>query len=297
MAATAHRMPPPSDAARAGDWPLYAVALLVGLIVGSFLNVCIHRLPREESIVWPGSRCPHCAAPIAWYDNVPLLSWILLRARCRRCGGSISARYLLVELATGLLAVLALARFGPTPWALVAFAFAAALLLVSLVDLDHLIIPDVVSLPGILVGLAASAWVPGGVGLWDAIAGVWLGGGFLWLVAATYERATGVEGLGLGDAKLLAMVGAFLGWQAIPAVLIIASVAGTFAGLAVLFRHDGRHAARRVHRMLGPAAVAVHWRRAARRTAIPFGPFLALGAAVALFTPRLALPWTWVPHG
>ena len=157
MAATAHRMPPPSDAARAGDWPLYAVALLVGLIVGSFLNVCIHRLPREESIVWPGSRCPHCAAPIAWYDNVPLLSWILLRARCRRCGGSISARYLLVELATGLLAVLALARFGPTPWALVAFAFAAALLLVSVVDLDHLIIPDVVSLPGILVGLAASA--------------------------------------------------------------------------------------------------------------------------------------------
>jgi leader peptidase (prepilin peptidase) / N-methyltransferase len=297
VAATAHRMPPPSDAARAGDWLLYAVALLVGLIVGSFLNVCIHRLPRQESVVWPASRCPHCAAPIAWHDNVPVLSWLLLRARCRSCGGAISARYPLVELATGLLAVLALARFGPTPWALVAFAFAAALLLISLVDLDHLIIPDVVSLPGILAGLAVSALVPGGVGLWDAIAGVWLGGGLLWLVAAIYEHATGVEGLGLGDAKLLAMVGAFLGWQAIPVVLVIASVAGTVAGLAVLLRHDARYAARRVRRVLGPAAVAVHWRRAARRTAIPFGPFLALGAVVALFTPQLVLPWTWVPHG
>ena len=297
MAATAHRMPPPSDAARAGDWLLYAVALIVGLVVGSFLNVCIHRLPRQESVVWPGSQCPRCAAPIAWYDNIPLLSWLLLRARCRSCGGSISARYPLVELTTGLLAVLALVRFGPTPGGLVAFAFAAALLVVSVVDLEHLIIPDVVSLPGILVGLAVSALVPGGVGLWNAIAGVWLGGGLLWLVAMTYERATGVEGLGLGDAKLLAMVGAFLGWQASPAVLVIASVVGTVAGLAVLLSHDGRHAARRVRRMLGPAAVAVHWRRAARRTAIPFGPFLALGAAVALFTPQLALPWSWVPPG
>src|SRR5262249_25443375 len=118
-----------------------------------------------------------------------------------------------------------------------------------------------------------------------------------WMVAAAYERSTGVEGLGLGDAKLLAMVGAFLGWQAIPAVLVVASVAGTLAGLAVLFSRHGRGAARRVRRMLGTAAVAVHWGRAARRTAIPFGPFLALGAAVALFTPGLALPWTWVPHG
>src|SRR5262249_12419807 len=149
-------MPPPPVAARAGDWLFYAVAFVVGLAVGSFLNVCIHRLPREESVVWPGSRCPRCAAHIAWYDNVPLLSWIWLRARCRSCGTPISARYPLVEAATGLLAVLSLARFGPTPWAVVAFAFAAALLLISFVDLDHLIIPDVVSLPGILAGLAVS---------------------------------------------------------------------------------------------------------------------------------------------
>ena len=297
MTGTAHRMPPPSVAARAGDWLLYAVAFIVGLVVGSFLNVCIHRLPREESVVWPGSRCPRCTAPIAWYDNLPLLSWIWLRAHCRSCGAPISARYPLVEAATGFLAVLSLVRFGPTPWAVVAFAFAAALLLISFVDLDHLIIPDAVSLPGILAGLAVSALVPGGVGLWDSFAGVCLGGGLLWMVAAAYERSTGVEGLGLGDAKLLAMVGAFLGWQAIPAVLVVASVAGTLAGLAVLFSRHGRGAARRVRRMLGTAAVAVHWRRAARRTAIPFGPFLALGAAVALFTPGLALPWTWVPHG
>src|SRR5262249_2127631 len=210
-------MPPPPDAARAGDWSLYPVAFLVGLAVGSFLNVCIHRLPREESVMWPGSRCPRCAAPIAWYDNVPLLSWLWLRARCRSCGAPISARYPLIEAATGTLAVLALARLGPTPWGGVAFAFTAALLLVSIVDLDHLIIPDVVSLPGILVGLAASALLPGGTSLWDALAGVCLGGGMLWIVAASYERATGVEGLGLGDAKLLAMIRAFLGWQAVPA--------------------------------------------------------------------------------
>jgi len=294
---TAHRMPPPPDAARAGDWILYPVAFLVGLAVGSFLNVCIHRLPREESVVWPGSRCPSCAAPIAWYDNVPLLSWLWLRARCRSCGAPISARYPLIEAATGALAVLSLARFGPTPWGGIAFAFTAALLLVSIVDLDHLIIPDVVSLPGILVGLAASALLPGGTSLWDALAGVCLGGGMLWIVAASYERATGVEGLGLGDAKLLAMIGAFLGWQAIPAVLVVASLAGTFAGLTVLLSRHGREAARRVRRVLGTSAVAVHWRRAARRTAIPFGPFLALGAAVALFVPGVTLPWTWVRPG
>src|SRR5262249_54590976 len=118
-------MPPPPDAARAGDWSLYPVAFLVGLAVGSFLNVCIHRLPREESVVWPGSRCPSCAAPIAWYDNVPLLSWLWLRARCRSCGAPISARYPLIEAATGALAVLSLARFGPPPRGGGAFAFTA----------------------------------------------------------------------------------------------------------------------------------------------------------------------------
>src|SRR5262249_31917136 len=156
------------------------------------------------------SRCPHCLAPIAWYDNLPVLSWIWLAGRCRACGERISLRYPAVELATAGLAVLSLARFGPTPWAIVAFAFSCAMLLVSVIDLDEGIIPDVISLPGILLGLLVTATVPGGVGLWNGFLGACFGGGVLWAVAAAYQRAAGIEGLGLGDVKLLAMIGAFL---------------------------------------------------------------------------------------
>jgi leader peptidase (prepilin peptidase)/N-methyltransferase len=268
----------------AAGWPLVAAAFVLGACVGSFLNVCIHRLPADESVVRPRSRCPECRCPIAWYDNVPLLSWAWLRARCRACGTAIPARYPLVEGATGALAVLALVRFGPTPAALVAFAFTAALLLVTFVDLDHRFIPDEVSLPGIAVGLAA-AFLPGTPTPLDAALGALLGGGVLWLVAWGYQRLTGLEGMGLGDVKLLAMIGAFLGWQALPAVLVIASVAGSVAGLAVMAGSRGRRRGRRVARRLGPRALLPYARRAARRTEIPFGPFLALGAVLALYAP------------
>src|SRR5262245_4768238 len=275
---------------RAGEWPVFALALLVGLSIGSFLNVCIHRIPAEQSLVWPGSRCPRCAAPIAWYDNVPIVSWLRLGGRCRACQAPISARYPVIELLTGGLAVLSLARFGATPWAVVAFAFACALVVVSVIDLDHGIIPDVVSLPGILAGLAVSALVPGGVGLWDAFAGAVLGGGLLWAIARVYQRAAGIEGLGLGDVKLLAMIGAFLGWQRLPAVLLVASISG---GLALIAGRPGRARPGRVLRTLGPGALARHL----RRTPLPFGPFLALGALVALFVSALSLPWSWVATG
>jgi leader peptidase (prepilin peptidase) / N-methyltransferase len=285
-------MPPPV-ADRAGEWPVYILALLVGLSIGSFLNVCIHRLPAEQSLVWPGSRCPRCAAPIAWYDNVPIVSWLRLGGRCRTCHAPISMRYPVIELLTGGLALLSLARFGATPWAVVAFAFACALVVVSVIDLEHGIIPDVISLPGILVGLAVSALVPGGVGLWNAFAGAVLGGGLLWAIAAGYQRAAGIEGLGLGDVKLLAMIGAFLGWQSLPAVLLVASITGSLGGIAVIASRRGRTRARRVLRALGPGALARHL----RRTPLPFGPFLALGALAALFVPSLALPWSWVASG
>jgi leader peptidase (prepilin peptidase)/N-methyltransferase len=284
---------PLSVADRAGEWPILALAIMVGLVVGSFLNVCIHRIPAEQSIIWPGSRCPSCATPIAWYDNVPVLSWLRLGARCRACRAPIAARYPLIELLAGGLAALSVLRFGPTPWALVAFLFACALLVVSVIDLDEGIIPDVISLPGILVGLAASALVPGGVGLWDAFAGACLGGGLLWAVAALYQRAAGIEGLGLGDVKLLAMIGAFLGWQRLPAVILIASLTGSIGGLALIASRRGRRRARRVLRTLGPGALARHL----RRTPLPFGPFLALGAVIALYVPGVALPWSWVSSG
>jgi len=266
--------------------PMLTVGFAVGACVGSFLNVCIHRLPADESVVSPGSRCPRCATPIAWYDNVPLLSWLWLGRRCRSCGVSISARYPLVEASAGLLAVLALVRFGPTPEAAVAFAFTAALLLITFIDLDHRFIPDEVSLPGILVGLAV-AFLPGGVTPASAVVGAALGGGVLWVVAWVYERATGVEGMGLGDVKLLAMIGAFLGWRSIPAVLVIASITGSLAGAGVMLARGSGGKGRRVRRRLGLRALPAFMQRAARRTEIPFGPFLALGALVVLYVPAV----------
>jgi leader peptidase (prepilin peptidase)/N-methyltransferase len=282
----------PVDAADAGGWFLWTIAFVAGACVGSFLNVCIHRIPADESVVRPPSRCPGCRTQISWYDNVPIVSWLVLRGRCRRCGVDIAARYPIVEAATGFLAVAALARLGPTPAAAIAFAFTAALLLITYIDFDHLFIPDEVSLPGVLIGLAVSA-LPGGIGLANSAIGAALGGGILWFVAWSYERSTGTEGMGLGDVKLLAMIGAFLGWQAIPIVLIVASIAGSLAGLLVIFGSRGRRDMVRVRRTLGPRALVPFVRRAARRTAIPFGPFLALGAVVALYAPHLTLPFTW----
>jgi leader peptidase (prepilin peptidase) / N-methyltransferase len=271
-------------------WLLGAFAFAVGACVGSFLNVCIYRLPADESVVRPASRCPRCAKPIAWYDNIPLLSWAWLGARCRACRAPIPARYPLVEALTGGLAVLALARFGATADAAVAFVFTAALLLITFIDLDHRFIPDEVSLPGVVVGLAVS-FLPGGVTPLDALGGVLLGGGVLWAVAWGYERLTGVEGMGYGDVKLLAMMGAFLGWQPIPAVLVIASITGSLAGALLIFARGGTRRARRVARRFGIRVVPAWMQRAARRTEIPFGPFLALGAVIAVYAPALTVPW------
>jgi len=282
-------MVPLTPAAVVTGWPVFTVAFVVGTCVGSFLNVCIHRIPADESIVRPASRCPRCATPIAWHDNVPVLSWLWLGARCRSCRAPIAARYPLVELATGLIGVVALLVFGPTPRAAVVFAFTAALLLISVIDFDHRFIPDEVSLPGILVGLALAFTAGGRPSPLDAALGAALGGGVLWLVAWSYQRFTGLEGMGLGDVKLLAMIGAFLGWQAIPAVLVIASITGSLAGFVVMFGARGRARGRRVRRRLGRRALLPFLRRAARRTEIPFGPFLAFGAVLVLFLPALTL--------
>jgi len=277
-------------AATADGWTLLLLAFVVGTCIGSFLNVCIYRLPADESVIHPGSRCPHCGKAIAWYDNVPLFSWMWLRARCRACHASIPVRYPLVEAAAGVLALLALVTFGATPMALVAFVFTAALLLITFVDFDHQFIPDEISLPGIVVGLAAS-FLTGAPTPREAVLGALVGGGALWLVAWSYMRATGVEGMGLGDVKLLAMIGAFLGWRAIPAVLIVASLTGSAVGLVLIVIQRGP-AARRAIRTLGPTALVPFLRRASRRTELPFGPYLALGALMALYVPGLTLPWT-----
>lgn len=251
--------------------PLYAAAFAFGAVVGSFLNVVIHRLPQGESIVRPRSRCPACGEPIRAADNIPLLSFLLLRGRCRHCGQPISFRYPLVEGLAGLLATACLATFGLSLDALAYFAFAAALLAVVFIDLDWQIIPDAISLPGIPVGLLLSFVLePGwpGFGPWSAALAALAGGGLLWALAAGYQLLRGVEGMGLGDVKLLAMLGAWLGLRSLPVILLVSSVTGALAGLGVMLA-TGR----------------------GLKAAIPFGPFLVLGAYCYLFFGEELIRW------
>ena len=246
---------------------LLLVAFGVGTIIGSFLNVCIARLPRSESVVFPPSHCPHCNSRIRSWDNIPLVSYLLLRGRCRACHRRISLRYPAVELLSGLLALLLVQRFDLSPALAVAGVFVAALIVVSFIDLDHQIIPDVISLPGIVVGVLLSA-LGYGPPLLDSIIGVLCGGGILFAVAAGYQALTGREGMGGGDIKLLAMIGAFLGWRAVLLTLVLGSFSGALVGIALMVT-----------------------RGATTRLPIPFGPFLACGAVCALFFGDALINW------
>jgi leader peptidase (prepilin peptidase)/N-methyltransferase len=249
----------------APDWTLLlrspafeTTALLLGLVVGSFANVCIHRLPRRESVVSPPSRCPACGALIQARDNVPLLGWLPLRGRCRACRAPISPRYPAVEAANGLLWLALAVLRGPRLQTFVAMALVTTLLVLSLIDLDHQILPDVVTLPGIAVGLAAS-FLPGSpvrpLAAFLAAAGGWLAFAG---VAKAYERARGIEGLGQGDWKMAALLGAFLGWQSLLLTVLLASVAGTLVGLgAIALRGRDMRYALPLGTFLGAAGVAV----------------------------------------
>ena len=238
------------------------VLFLLGLCVGSFLNVVIARVPEGRSIVGPGSACPRCSTPIAWYDNVPLLSFALLRARCRKCGEPISWRYPVVELVTGLLFVLALAERGLTIDLIPALLLVAGLVAITGIDLDHQLIPDVISIPGIVVGLAVST-LTGRPGWLDSLVGVVIGGGIFLLIIVASRG-----GMGGGDMKLGTMLGAFLGWKLVLVAILIAILAGgVFATVVLLLRRKGR------------------------KDAVPFGPFLALGGVVSLFWGESLLAW------
>ncbi len=240
---------------------------LVGLCIGSFLNVCIHRLPIGKSIVRPPSACPTCGTLIRWYDNIPVLSWIILRGRCRGCRSPISVRYPVVELTTGLLAFLTVARFGLQWPALIYFTFIIALLVITFIDLDHRIIPDIISLPGIPLGFFASFVLPR-ISWTESLIGIASGGGILLAIAAGYQLVTGKEGMGGGDIKLLAMIGAFLGWEGVLFTIMASSFAGTVVGLMLMLR-AGK----------------------GMKMAVPFGPFLALGALLYLFVGPQIIEW------
>jgi leader peptidase (prepilin peptidase) / N-methyltransferase len=250
-------------------WYIFVFAF--GAIVGSFLNVCIVRIPKGESLVHPASRCPKCKNAVSLLDNIPVISFLVLGGRCRSCEQPISFRYPFVEALTGALAVALYYQFGLGFAFLTAFVFVSALVVISFIDLDVRIVPDVISLPGIAAGVLFSVLakylfgdsfevIPSPL---SALGGILAGGGFLFAVAWIYERLTGVDGMGGGDIKLLAMIGAFLGWPSIPFTVFLASLTGSIVGLGVMFATG-----------------------AGRRLALPFAPFLCIGAALHLFFGR-----------
>ncbi len=241
------------------ETPVFEVAALaLGLIVGSFANVCIHRLPRQQSVIRPPSRCPACGALIRPWDNVPVLSYLFLLGRCRSCRTRISPRYPAVEAANGLAYLVLAATRGPAWPTLVAMVLVTALLVLSLIDLDHQILPNVITLPGIVLGIAAS-FLPGSAVAPASAVGAALGGYLaLFAVAKAYEKTRGVEGLGQGDWKMVAMLGAFLGWPKMLLAVFLASVAGTGVGL-VLIAFRGRSFQHKLPlgTFLGAAGIAV----------------------------------------
>jgi leader peptidase (prepilin peptidase) / N-methyltransferase len=252
----------------------YAFAL--GAIIGSFLNVVIHRYPLGESIVSPPSRCPRCRRTIRFYDNIPIVSWLLLRGRCRACGEPIAARYVTIELANALFYLAIFLHTGVS----VAFLFLAAivsmLIVLIYIDLDIQILPDVIDLPGIVVGLAMAAL---GVGasapglvlaptLLDSALGAAAGAGGLLLLREVYRLVRGIEGMGLGDVKMLAMLGAVVGWMPLLPLIFIASLAGALVGIAVAIGS-----------------------REGLQAAIPFGVFLGLAAFTVIFFGHTLLEW------
>jgi leader peptidase (prepilin peptidase) / N-methyltransferase len=242
---------------------VYAAAM--GLIAGSYLNVVIHRLPRGFSTVLPRSACPACGAAIAVRDNLPLLSFALLGGRCRVCKAPIAWRYPLIEAATALLFVGCCERFGLSLAAPAAALFCCLMIALGMIDLEHLILPDRLTLPGIAAGLALQPWLPWG-GLWQAVAGAALGAAVLLAIWGGWYLVRHEEGMGLGDVKMLALIGAFLGWKGTLVALLFASFAGALTGLALMWR--------------GGAGL---------RSKLPFGSFLALGGITALFAgPEIA---------
>ena len=266
---------------------------IVGLIIGSFLNVVIYRLPREQSIVLPNSACPSCRAPVRAYDNIPVISFIVLRGRCRSCRAPISLRYPIVELLTAFLFVAVTAHEG-TSYALpFDLAFVAALIALIFIDADHMILPNAITYPGILFALMSRIAVPylagasalddlpglierfqpslpmWSVSLIGAAIGALIGGGSLWLMGFVWQKLRGVEAMGLGDVKMMFMVGAYLGWRLAILTILIAVFSGSLAGIAVMLRRGGRNL----------------------QMMLPFGIFLGIGAIATIFVGHRIVEW------
>jgi leader peptidase (prepilin peptidase)/N-methyltransferase len=245
---------------------LLAVAGLLGLAVGSFLNVCIYRLPLEKSLLWPASHCPSCTRQLHWFENVPVLAWMVLGGRCRTCGTRISAIYPLVEAFTGAMFVWAIWEYGLS-WLLCSrLLLGCSLVVLFFIDLQHRILPNVVTIPGAIIGFLLSFVTPPG---WiSSLVGLVIGGLIPLVVAEAYYRLRKIEGLGMGDVKMLALVGAFLGWHLVLLTLVIGSLLGSIVGVAIIII-----------------------RRGDMKSALPFGTFLAIAAMVSAVAGDAILTW------
>jgi leader peptidase (prepilin peptidase)/N-methyltransferase len=237
-----------------------AAASLFGALLGSFLNVVIYRLPRNASVVGGRSQCPQCREVIRWFDNVPIASWVALRGRCRRCRWKIPARYPLVEGLSAAAAGVAVWRFGATLEAAWVYAFVAIMIAITFIDWEHQIIPDPLSIGGTVLGWVG-AWVCLDIDIVDSLIGAAVGAGLILVIAFAYKAARKVDGMGGGDVKLMAMIGAFLGWQMVLAVLFVAAFAGSVYGVWLMRRARGDG-----------------------KTAVAFGAFLAPAACLMLFS-------------
>jgi leader peptidase (prepilin peptidase)/N-methyltransferase len=302
--------------------PVFAAAIFVlGLAFGSFLNVCVYRLPRDLSVVSPGSACPNCKTPIRFYDNVPILGWLWLRGRCRDCKSPISPRYLIVELLTGLIFLACYWHFGLTLATLKYCAFGFLLLGLIFTDAEMFLLPDKMTLPGLALGLVFSLFVPvndlasqllpgivslpinSGItahlfSLADSILGAVVGSAFIYGAGAIYLRARGVEGMGFGDVKLMAMVGAFLGVKLTIFTIFTASIAGSLFGLSTVLIVWMKRTRRRMalNHEPGPQARRRAWASASialRHHQMPFGVFLGSMAMLAFFFGDGFLRWYW----
>ena len=264
-----------------------AAAGLVGAIIGSFLNVVIHRVPREESIAFPASHCPSCGAAIRPYDNIPVVSWAVLRGRCRSCRAPISARYPAVELLTATLFALTFWLHSGLTWSLpFDLAFVAALVALVFIDAEHMLLPNVITYPGIVVAVVARLFVhnlygvgglcgahacppPWTLSLVNSLLGALVGGGFLWLVGWLWERVRGVEAMGLGDVKMMLMVGAYLGWPLTLLSVFVGVLSGSLAGVGLMLKRGERD----------------------MQMMLPFGIFLGVGSLVSLLFGAWLIDW------
>jgi leader peptidase (prepilin peptidase)/N-methyltransferase len=243
------------------------VFFILGALFGSFANVAILRIPKEESVVTPASRCVKCNAKIKFYDNIPILSWLILRGKCRSCGEKFSFRYCFVEILTASLFAVAFMKLGWSYYLLEILILLLGLVVVSFIDLDHFIIPDKISLPGIVLGLLGGLINPERT-FTDSLLGMLLGGGFLWAVAYVYYLIKKEEGMGGGDIKLLAWIGAVLGWKSVPFVILGSSILGSIIGIFLILKQKGN-----------------------LKTIIPFGPYIALAAIIYIFGGQEIAQW------